>query len=61
MGETCSTHVFEEESIQNLAGKARRKETTGRSRRKLEDNIKMELIEIGRGNMEWNCLAEAKA
>jgi hypothetical protein len=60
-GETCSTHVIEEECIQNITGKARRKETTRRSRRRLEDNIKRELREIGRDNMDWICLAENKA
>jgi hypothetical protein len=39
MGEICSTNVFEEECIQNLVGKSRRKETTRRSRRRLENNI----------------------
>jgi hypothetical protein len=34
-------------------GKARRKETLGRSRRKWADSIEIDLREIGRDGMDW--------
>jgi hypothetical protein len=47
MGGACRTNGGEEECIQDIGGKARRKETTGRPRRKWVDNIEMDLREIG--------------
>jgi hypothetical protein len=47
MSRTCSTYEGEEEYIQGFGGKARRKEITRKTRHKLEDNIKMDLREIG--------------
>jgi hypothetical protein len=39
-------------------GKPEGKRPLGRSRRRLEDNIKMDLREIGWGGMDWNDLAQ---
>jgi hypothetical protein len=38
--------------------KSERKRPLGRSRRTWEDNIKMDLREIGRGVMDWTDLAQ---
>jgi hypothetical protein len=48
-GKACSTH---EECIEEFDGKARRKETTRKTRRRWEDNIKMYLREIRWGSMD---------
>jgi hypothetical protein len=52
MGSACST-TEEEECIQDTGGKARRKETLGRTTRRWVDNIKMGLREIGWGGVDW--------
>ena len=36
-----------------LVGKPNRKRTLGRPRRRCEDNIKMDLQEVGCGGMDW--------
>jgi hypothetical protein len=41
-----------------LLGRLEGKRPLGRSRRRLEDNIKMDLIEIGQVAMEWILLAQ---
>jgi hypothetical protein len=48
----------EEECMQYFGGKARRKETTRKTRRWWKDNIKMELREIGWGGMDWIDVAQ---
>jgi hypothetical protein len=60
MGRACSTNGGDEECIQDIGGKARRKETTRKTRRRWVDNIKMDLREIGweiwmdiDGDMDW--------
>jgi len=40
-----------------LMGKPERKRLLGRPRRRWEDNIKMDLQEVGRGGMDWIELA----
>jgi len=47
MGEACSKHRGEESCIRVLAGKPERKRPLGRPRRRLEDNIKMDLQVVG--------------
>jgi hypothetical protein len=39
----CNTNGEEEECIQDIAGKARRKETTRKPRRRWANNVKMDL------------------
>jgi len=41
-----------------LVGKPERKRPLGRHRRRWEDNIKMDLQEVGCGNMDWIELAQ---
>ena len=41
-----------------LVGKPERKRPLGRPRRRWEDNIKMDLQELGFGGMDWNELAQ---
>ena len=41
-----------------LVGKPERKRQLGRKRRRWEDNIKMDLQEVGCGDMDWIELAE---
>jgi hypothetical protein len=50
VGGACGTHGRgEKKSVQGFGGKARRKETLGRPRRRWEDGIRMDLREIGLG------------
>jgi hypothetical protein len=50
-----------EECIQSFGGKPRwKKKTLGNPRRRWEDNIRMDLREIGRGGMDWIDLAQDK-
>jgi hypothetical protein len=59
VGRACSTNGGEGDCIQDIGGKARRKETTiGRPRRRWVDNIKNDLREIGWDGMDWIDLAE---
>jgi hypothetical protein len=46
------------EYIQDFGGKAKKKETSRKIRRKWEDNIKMDLRGIGCGGMDWIDLAQ---
>jgi hypothetical protein len=47
MGRACSTNGSKEESIYDIGGIDRRKETTRKPRRMCVDNIKMDHKEIG--------------
>ena len=50
----CSTYGEEERSIQSFGvGKPEGKRALGRPRRRWEDNIKMDLQEVGCGGMDW--------
>jgi len=51
----CSTYGGEEMNIQ---GKPAGKRPPGRPRRRWEDNIKINLQEVGRGGMDWLDLAQ---
>jgi hypothetical protein len=41
-----------------LVGKLEGKRPLGRPRRRWVDNIKMDLVEIGWGGLDWICLAQ---
>jgi hypothetical protein len=58
VGRTCGTHGRGEKSVQGFGGKVQRKRPLRRLRHRWEDGIRMDLGEIGWGNMEWIHLAE---
>jgi hypothetical protein len=43
-----------------LVGKAKSKRSLGKPRYRLEDNIKMDLQEVGRGGMDWFDLTQSR-
>ena len=53
MGGACGTYGGEERRVQGFGGETWRKETTGETKCRWEDNIKMDLREVGRGGMGW--------
>jgi hypothetical protein len=50
----------EKNTCRLLVGKAEGKRPPGRPRCKWEDNIKMDLIEIGWGDVDWIVLAQER-
>ena len=58
MGGECSKYGVEERCIQGFGGKPEGKRLFGRTRRRWEDNIKMDLQEVGCEGMEWIDLAQ---
>jgi hypothetical protein len=56
MGGACSSDGRRERRVQ--VGKPEGYSPLGRLRRRWEDNIKMDLQEVGYGNMDWIELAE---
>jgi hypothetical protein len=57
MSGTCSTCGRNEKYLQALVGKPEGKSSLGRPRHKWEDNIKIDLQEVGCGSMDWTELA----
>jgi hypothetical protein len=55
MGGACGTYGGEEKV---LVGKPEGNRPLGRLRRRWEDNIKMDLQEVGRGGLDWIGLAQ---
>jgi hypothetical protein len=53
MGGTCSTNGEKENAYRILVEKPEEKKPLGRPRRRLVDNIKMDLREIGLCGMDW--------
>jgi hypothetical protein len=53
MGGACSAHVEVTGVYWVLVGKPEVKRLLGRSRRTWEDNINMDLQEVGCGGMDW--------
>ena len=58
MGGACSAYGGEERLIQGSVGKLEGKRQLGRIRCRWEDNIKMDLQEVGCGGMDWIDLAQ---
>jgi hypothetical protein len=60
MGGACSPYGREERCTvyRGLVGKPEGKGPLGRSRRRWENNIKMDLQEVGCGGMDWMELAQ---
>ena len=58
MGEACSAYGGEERRIQGLVGKPEGKRRLGRPRHRWEDNIKMDLHDVGCGGMDCIDLAQ---
>ena len=53
MSVACSTYGGEDRCIQILVGKPEGKRPLGRPRRRWENNIKMDLHDVGCGGMNW--------
>ena len=58
MGGTCSAYGERRGVYRVLVKKRERKRALGRLRRRWEDNIKMDLQEMGRGDMDWIEMAQ---
>ena len=52
MGRACSVYGGGEKRVRVLVGKPEGKRSLGRPRRRWEDNIKMDLREVGCGGMD---------
>jgi len=58
MGGACGTYGGEKSAYRILVGKPEEKRTHGRPRRRWEDNIKIELQEVGCEGMDWIDVAQ---
>ena len=58
MGGACGTYGGGESCAQGLGGETEGKKPLARPRRRWEDNIKMDLQEVGRGCGDWMELAQ---
>jgi hypothetical protein len=58
VGRACSPNGGKENYVQVIGGKARGREPLGRPRCRWVDNIKMDLLEIGWGGVDWIGLAQ---
>ena len=58
MGGACGPYGGRERSVQGAGGETRGEETAGRPRRRWEDNIRMDLQEVGLGYEDWIELAQ---
>jgi hypothetical protein len=58
LGEVCSTYGEGSGMYRGLVGKPEGKRPLGRPRRRWEDNVKMDLDEVGCGCMDWINLAQ---
>jgi hypothetical protein len=57
MGGVCGTNGGEERVFILLVGKPERRRPLGRPRRRWLDNTRMDLVEVGRGDVDWIGLA----
>ena len=53
MGGACSTYGGEDRRIQGFGGETRGREMLGRTRRRWEDNIKIDLLEVICWGLDW--------
>jgi hypothetical protein len=58
MGRACSTYGGRSSAYRVSVGKLKGRRPLGRPRRGWEDNIKMDLREVGWGGMDWINLAQ---
>jgi hypothetical protein len=58
MGRACSTNGAKRNAYRILVGKPEGKRPLGGPRRRWDDNIKLDLREIGWGGMDWINLAQ---
>ena len=58
MGTICATYDASQKCIQRFNGKPEGKRPLGRPRRRWDDNIKMDLREVGCDPRDWIALAE---
>jgi hypothetical protein len=58
MGRTCSTNGEKRHAYRILVGEPEGKRPLGRPRCRWDDNIRMDLREIGWGSMDWIDLAQ---
>jgi hypothetical protein len=58
MGRTCSTYGGRRGAYRVLVRKPEGRRSLGRPKRRWEDNIKMDLREVGWGGMDWVNLAQ---
>jgi hypothetical protein len=58
MGRACSTNGEKRNACRISVGKPEGKSPLGRPRRRWEDNIRMDLREIGWNSMDWMDLAQ---
>jgi len=56
----CGAYGVGESGVQGCGGETWEKETIGRPRRRWEDNIKMDLQEVGGGCGDWMELAQVR-
>jgi hypothetical protein len=60
MGGACSTNGEKRNAYRLLVGKPEGRRPLGRPRRMWVDNIRMDLGEVGWGDVDWICLAQDK-
>jgi hypothetical protein len=60
MGGECSTNGDERNACRLLVGKPEGKRPLGRPRRRWVDNIRMDLGEVVRGDVDWIVLAQKR-
>jgi hypothetical protein len=58
MGGPCSTNGEKRNAYKLLVGKTEGKRPVGRSRHRCVDNIRMDLGEVGWGDVDWIGLAQ---
>jgi hypothetical protein len=58
VGGTCGTHGRGEKMYKVLVGNLKGKRPLGRPRRRWEDGFRIDLTEIGWGDVEWIQLAQ---